>query len=84
MLKRLLVAVALVATFTLTGCSSSSSCGSCSGSSSCGPGGCLRCESPCYGRSFCRHGRKMVDFLDVYFLNYDRHDPFRCDPCAGD
>jgi hypothetical protein len=46
--------------------------------------GCLRCESPCYGRNLCRHGRQMVDFLDVYFVNYDRNDPYRCDPCAGD
>jgi hypothetical protein len=46
--------------------------------------GCLRCESPCYGKSFCRAGRQMVDFVDVYFLNYDKHDPYRCDPCLGE
>jgi hypothetical protein len=75
MLKRLLLSVGLLGALTAAGCSAGG----------CGGGGpCLRCESPCYGASFCRHGRKMVDFIDVYFLNYDRHDPFRCDPCAGD
>ena len=39
---------------------------------------------PCYGKSFQRDGRQMMDFVDVYFLNYDKHDPYRCDPCLGD
>jgi hypothetical protein len=70
MLKRLLLSVGLIGVLAATGC--------------CGGGGCLRCETPCYGKNLCRHGRQMTDFLDVYFMNYDRHDPYRCDPCAGD
>ncbi len=45
---------------------------------------CLHCECPCYGKSLCRDTRKMMDFVDIYFLNYDRNDPYRCDPCIGD
>lgn len=44
----------------------------------------LHCEKPCYGKSLQRDGRQMMDFVDVYFLNYDKHDPYRCDPCLGD
>jgi hypothetical protein len=84
MIKRLLLAVGLVGALTSTGCSS----GSCAPGPTCGRGFaciCLHpCEKPCYCASICRHTRKMTDFVDVYFLNYDRHDPFRCDPCAGD
>jgi hypothetical protein len=78
MLKRLLVVLVAVVGLTLAACSS---CGGCGG----GGGGCFHpCESPCYGRSFCRATRQMTDFVDVYFLNYDRHNPYRCDPCLGD
>jgi hypothetical protein len=70
MLKRLLVLVLLAASLTLSAC--------------CVGGGCFRCERPCYGKSFCRAGRQMVDFVDVYFLNYDKNNPYRCDPCLGD
>ncbi len=77
MLKRFLVALVAVAGFATAGCSSS--CGSCKG------GGLLHpCESPCYGKAYHRNVRQMMDFTDVYFLNYDRHNPYRCDPCLGD
>ena len=46
--------------------------------------GLLHCEPPCYGCAYRRAGRQMMDFVDVYFLNYDKHDPFRCDVCIGD
>ena len=76
MLKRLLVVAGVVGSFALAGCSS----GGC-GTGKCGGPVCLHpCESPCYSKSLCRNTRKMMDFVDVYFLNYDRHDPFRCDP----
>ena len=69
MLKRLLTVALAVASLAATACS-------------CGTG--LHCEKPCYGKSFKRDGRQMMDFVDVYFLNYDKHDPYRCDPCLGD
>ena len=77
MLKRLLTLVALIGTLAVAGCGSCNSCSS-------GGGGYLHCESPCYGKSFHRDARKIMDFTDVYFLNYDNHDPYRCDPCIGD
>ena len=80
MLKRLMTLVVAAAALTVAGCKSNS-CGGCSKSSS---GSLLHCEKPCYGKSFKRDGRQMMDFVDVYFLNYDKHDPFRCDPCLGD
>jgi hypothetical protein len=88
MFKRVLVALGMVGALAAAGCSSGG-CGSCSTAPRCGSTGfgcvCLHpCESPCYCRALCRNTRKMTDFIDVYFLNYDRHDPFRCDPCAGD
>ncbi len=83
MLKRiraLVVAFVAVAGFAAAGCSSSG-CGSCGG----GGGGLFHpCESPCYGKNYGRSVRQMTDFVDVYFLNYDRHNPYRCDPCIGD
>jgi hypothetical protein len=48
----------------------------CCGGGSCGP--------KCYGKNYQRALRQEMDFVDVYFLNYDKHDPFRCDPCLGD
>jgi hypothetical protein len=39
------------------------------------------CEKPCYGKTPA-DGRQMMDFVDVYFLNYDKHDPYRCDPAS--
>ncbi len=80
-MKRLMTLVASVAVLTVAGCSSRGSCGSSCGSSG---GNWPHCEKPCYGQSFKRDGRQMMDFVDVYFLNYDKHDPFRCDPCLGD
>ena len=77
MLKRLLTLVALVGTLAVAGCSSCKSCSS-------GSGGLLHCESPCYGKSLQRDGRQIMDFVDVYLFNYDKHDPYRCDPCLGD
>ena len=76
MLKRLLTLVALIGTLAVAGCSSCKSCSS-------GGGGFLHCESPCYGSSLHRDARQMMDFADVYFFNYDKHDPYRCDPCLG-
>lgn len=70
-MKRLLILAVAVFTLGLAGCSS------------CGGSG-LHCEKPCYGKNFQRSGRKMMDFVDVYLLNYDRHNPYRCDPCLGD
>ena len=78
MLKRLATLGVLVVALATAGCSS---CGSCGSSSS---GSLLHCESPCYFKSFHRDARQMMDFVDVYFLNYDKHDPYRCDPCIGD
>ena len=46
--------------------------------------GCAKCGCKCYTKSLQRDQRQMMDFVDVYFLNYDRNDPFRCDPCLGD
>ena len=77
MLKCLRPIVTIVA---LAGALGAAGCGSCGG----GGGGFLHCESPCYGASFHRDARQMMDFVDVYFLNYDRHDPYRCEPCIGD
>lgn len=68
MLKRLLTAALAVSSLGLAGCCSSW----------------FHCEPPCYGKSFQRSSRQMTDFVDVYFLNYDKHDPYRCDPCLGD
>ena len=77
-MKRLMTLMVAAAALTVAGCSSCGSCGRSSGSSL------LHCEKPCYGKSFQRDGRQMMDFVDVYFLNYDKHDPLRCDPCLGD
>ena len=79
MLKRLAILVAAVAGIALTGCS-------CPGSYCGGSIGCIRphCEPPCYCCSLQRDTRQIMDVIDVHFLNYDRHDPFRCDPCIGD
>ncbi len=80
MLKRfVMVALVAVAGFLASGCSSG--CGSCGKS---GGGLFHPCESPCYGKAYHRNVRQMTDFVDVYFLNYDRHNPYRCDPCLGD
>jgi len=68
MLKRVLTLVAAVGLLMITGC--------------CGTG--VHCEKPCYGKSFQRSGRQIMDVVDVHLLNYDRHNPFRCDPCLGD
>jgi len=46
--------------------------------------GCACCGPKCYGKNYQRALRQEMDFVDVYFLNYDKHDPFRCDPCLGD
>ena len=46
--------------------------------------GCSCCDSPCYGKSLRRDYRQIGDVVNVYFLNYDKHDPYRCDPCLGD
>lgn len=70
MLKRLLTLVVAAAALTVTGCGCN--------------GGFLHCERPCYGKAFRRDARQMTDFVDTYFLTYDKHDPFRCDPCLGD
>ena len=77
-MKRLMTLMAAVATLTVAGCGS---CNSCGGSES---HGLLHCERPCYGKNLQREGRQMMDFVDVYFFNYDKHDPFRCSPCLGD
>ena len=69
MLKRLLALLVAVAGLTLSGCGCS--------------GGYLHCEPPCYGRSYHRAAVHMMDFVDVYLLNYDKHDPYRCEPCIG-
>jgi hypothetical protein len=45
--------------------------------------GCF-CEKPCYGCSFRRDARQITDCLNLHLLNYDKNDPYRCDPCAGD
>lgn len=45
---------------------------------------CCACGPKCYGKSYSRAARQEMDFVDVYFLNYDKHDPFRCSPCLGD
>jgi hypothetical protein len=70
MLKRLLTLFAAVALLTVSGCSAA----------------CVRlhCEPPCYCCSFQRSTRQMMDVVDLHLLNYDRHDPYRCDPCIGD
>jgi hypothetical protein len=49
-------------------------------------GCCIRphCECPCYCQALKRDSRQIMDVIDVHFLNYDRHDPFQCDPCIGD
>jgi hypothetical protein len=80
MLKRLLIVAAAVGAFGFAGCSS----GSCSKGGCKGPVCLHPCECPCYSKNYCRKSRQMMDFIDVYFLNYDRHDPYRCDPCLGD
>jgi hypothetical protein len=80
MLKRVAVLAVLVVSLATTACSS---CGGC-GSGAYAGGGFLHCEPPCYGRAYHRAARQMMDFVDVYFLNYDKHDPFRCDVCVGD
>ena len=46
--------------------------------------GCACCSKPCWGKALQRDARQMGDFVDEYFLTYDKHDPFRCDPCLGD
>ncbi len=69
-MKRLLLLAAVAAALGLAGCSACND-----------P---FHCERPCYAKSFQRDGRKMMDFVDVYLLNYDKHDPYRCDPCLGD
>jgi hypothetical protein len=76
MLKRFLTLVGAVALLTVGGCCSSCNHG----------GGTVigHCECPCYGKALQRDGRQIMDVIDVHFLNYDRHDPFRCDPCIGD
>ena len=79
MLKRLMLVVVAMVSLTLAACSSCSSPGGCSGPICTHP-----CECPCYSKNSCRHTRQMMDFIDVYFLNYDRHDPYRCDHCLGD
>ena len=80
MLKRLAILAVLVVGLATTACS----CNSC-GAGPCGQnGGFLHCECPCYGQAYHRAGRQIMDFVDVYFLNYDKHDPYRCDVCAGD
>ena len=43
----------------------------------------LTCESPCYAKSFQRDAGEIADCFNLYMLNYDKHDPYRCDPCAG-
>jgi hypothetical protein len=79
-MKRLfLVAVAVVA-LVASGCRSGG-CGSCSSKGHSSPW--LHCDPPCYGKSLQRNTRQVMDFVDVYLLNYDRHDPYRCDPCLG-
>jgi len=72
MFKRLAILVGAVASLSFAGCS--------------GSVGCVRahCEPPCYCCSLQRDTRQIMDVIDVHFLNYDRHDPFRCDPCIGD
>ena len=75
-MKRLMTLMAAAAALTIAGCSSGGSCGS--------GGSLLHCEKPCYTKNLHRSGRQMMDFVDVYFLNYDKHDPLRCDPCLGD
>lgn len=76
MLKRVMTLVLAVVLLGMAGCSS---CGSCSSR-----GAFLHCECPCYARSFQKDAYHIMDFVDVYFLNYDKHDPYRCDPCIGD
>lgn len=79
MLKRVMTLVVAVGLLTTAGCSSKGGCSS-------GPCWPLKahCESPCYCKSFQRSSRQIMDVIDVHLLNYDRHDPFRCDPCIGD
>jgi hypothetical protein len=43
----------------------------------------LTCESPCYGKHFQREAGEIADCLNLNLLNYDKHDPYRCDPCSG-
>ncbi|MBL9087630.1 MAG: hypothetical protein JNM10_10870 [Planctomycetia bacterium] len=80
MLKRVLTLVVAAGLILTAGCSSGG--GRCSG------GLCMpvkpHCEKPCYCKSFQRSSRQIMDVIDVHLLNYDRHDPFRCDPCIGD
>jgi hypothetical protein len=83
MFKRLMTLAVAVVALTAAGCSSSGRCGSSCGTKSASTPW-LHCEPPCYGKNLKRSSRQMMDFVDVYFLNYDRHDPFRCDPCLGD
>ena len=77
MLKFLMTLVLAVVLLGTTGCCSSCGCG---GNRS----AFLHCECPCYAKSFQKDAYHIMDFVDVYFLNYDKHDPYRCDPCIGD
>ena len=75
MLKRLLAVVAATATLAVSGCSTCKSCSS--------GGSFLHCEKPCYGRAWQKNANNIMEFTDTYFLNYDKYDPYRCDPCVG-
>lgn len=84
MLKRVLTLVVAAGLLFTAGCSSKGGCGC----KSTGDGICFpvkpHCEKPCYCKSMQRSSRQIMDVIDVHLLNYDRHDPFRCDPCIGD
>jgi hypothetical protein len=80
MLKRLATLGLVVAALATAGCKSSS----CVGCSSASDRTFLHCERPCYCRAFQKDARQIMDFVDIYLLNYDKHDPYRCDPCLDD
>lgn len=81
MLKRVSVLLAAAALLVTAGCSSRKGGG-------CADGLCfpakLHCEKPCYCKHLQRSSRQIMDVVDLHLFNYDRHDPFRCDPCLGD
>ncbi|MCC7138317.1 MAG: hypothetical protein IT460_07830 [Planctomycetes bacterium] len=78
MFKRVVTLALAAAALFVAGCSSCNSCKTPSRGATL-----LHCDPPCYGKALQRSARQVMDVVDVHFLNYDRHDPYRCDPCIG-